>query len=150
TILRGGFGLLADEPVSGVVSNLAGNPPNANPVSLTGSLPVGTLYKNAQAASLAPSATNPLLSNAYTESYSLNLQQQIGWDSVMEIGYIGSEGKHLRIQRNLNQYIYPGGAQTRPYPALSLSSPLRPGSGIGNIPYVDSDSLSNYNALWFT
>ena len=41
TILRGGFGILADQPVSGVVTGLAGNPPNANPVSETGSLPVG-------------------------------------------------------------------------------------------------------------
>jgi hypothetical protein len=145
TILRGGYGYLADEPVSGVVTGLAGNPPNANPVSETAAagkgLPVGALYQSAALASLAPSATNPKLSNAYTESYSLNLQQQVGWGTVMEIGYIGSEGKHLRIQRNLNQFLYPGGVATRPFPKLSASSPFRPGSGLGNIAYVDSVSL---------
>jgi hypothetical protein len=150
TILRGGFGLLADEPVSDAVTGLAGNPPNANPVSQTGSLPVGALYSSAALASLAPSAINPKLSNAYTESYNLNLQQQLGRDFVMELGYIGSEGKHLRIQRNLNQYIYANGKAVRPYPALSVASPIRPASGLGNIAYIDSDSLSNYNALWFT
>jgi hypothetical protein len=150
TVLRGGYGILADQPVSGVVTNLAGNPPNANPLSETGSLPVGTLYSSAALASLAPFATNPKLSNAYTESYNLNLQQQIGSGVVMELGYIGSEGKHLRIQRNINQFIYPNGKATRPYAALSTTSPIRPGSGLGNIAYVDSDSLSNYNALWFT
>jgi hypothetical protein len=150
TVLRGGYGILADQPVSGVVTGLAGNPPNANPVSETGSLPVGTLYTSAALASLAPSATNPKLSNAYTESYNLNLQQQIGQGFVMELGYIGSEGKHLRIQRNINQFIYPNGKATRPYAALSTTSPIRPGSGLGNIAYVDSDSLSNYNALWFS
>ncbi len=150
TVLRGGFGIMADQPVSGVVSNLASNPPNANPVSVTGSLPVGTLYSNASLASLAPSATNPRLSNAYTESYNLNLQQQLGQGLVMELAYIGSEGKHLRIQRNFNQFIYPNGKATRPFAALSATSPIRPGSGLGNMPYVDSDSLSNYNALWFT
>jgi hypothetical protein len=148
--LRGGYGILADQPVSGVVTNLAGNPPNATPLSETGSLPVGTLYSSAALASLAPFATNPKLSNAYTESYNLNLQQQIGSGAVMELGYIGSEGKHLRIQRNINQFIYPNGKATRPYAALSTTSPIRPGSGLGNIAYVDSDSLSNYNALWFT
>jgi hypothetical protein len=111
---------------------------------------VGTLYTSAALASLAPSATNAKLSNAYTESYNLNLQQQLGQDLVMELGYIGSEGKHLRIQRNLNQFIYPNGKAIRPYAALSVASPIRPGSGLGNIAYVDSDSLSNYNALWFT
>jgi hypothetical protein len=150
TILRGGFGLLADEPVSDAVTGLAGNPPNANPVSQTGSLPVGALYSSAALASLAPGAINPKLSNAYTESYNLNLQQQLGRDFVMEVGYIGSEGKHLRIQRNLNQYLYPNGHAVRPYPTLSVASPIRPSSGLGNIAYIDSDSLSNYNALWFT
>jgi hypothetical protein len=150
TILRGGFGILADEPVSGVVTGLASNPPNANPVSQTGALPVGSLYSSAALASLAPNATNPRLSNAYTESYNLNLQQEIGAGTVMEIGYIGSEGKHLRIQRNLNQFVYPNGVATRPYASVSAASTIRPGSGLGNIAYVDSDSLSNYNALWFT
>ena len=150
TILRGGYGLMADEPVSDLVTGLAGNPPNANPVSITGALPVGTLYSSAALASLAPSAVNPKLSNAYTESYNVNLQQQIGWGAVMQIGYIGSEGKHLRIERNFNQFIYPNGKATRPYPTLSGTSPIRPGSGLGNIGYQDSDSLSDYNALWFT
>jgi hypothetical protein len=150
SVLRGGYGYMVDEPVAGVVTGLASNPPNANPVSETGTLPVGTLYTTAALSGLAPSSTNPLLSNAYTESYNLNLQQQAGHGIVTEIGYIGSEGKHLRIQRNINQFIYPGGTQTRPYAKLSASSPFRPGASLGNIPYIDSDSLSDYNALWVT
>jgi Carboxypeptidase regulatory-like domain/TonB dependent receptor len=151
TILRGGYGYMADEPVSGVVTGLASNPPNAAPLSQTGVLAVGTLYSSAALASLAPSATNPKLSNAYTESYNLNLQQQFPKDFVMELGFIGSEGKHLRIQRNLNQFLYPNGATgVRPYPTVSSSSTIRPNFGLGNIAYVDSDSLSNYNALWVT
>jgi hypothetical protein len=150
TVLRGGFGMLADEPVSNAVTGLAANPPNANPVSETGALPVGTLYSSAALASLAPSAVNPNLKNAYTESYNLNLQQQVGQGIVMELGYIGSAGKHLRVQRNLNQFLYPNGKATRPFPTLSTSSSIRPGSGLGNIAYIDSDSLSHYNALWFT
>jgi hypothetical protein len=68
----------------------------------------------------------------------------------MELGYIGSEGKHLRIQRDINQFEYPGGKATRPFANLSTTSTIRPGAGLGNIAYIDSDSLSNYNALWFT
>ncbi|MGB8535529.1 MAG: carboxypeptidase-like regulatory domain-containing protein [Acidobacteriaceae bacterium] len=150
TVLRGGYGINADQPVSGVVTGLAGNPPNANPVSLSGSLAVGTLYSNAALASLAPSATNPKLTNAYTESYNLNLQQELSHGLVMELAYIGSQGRHLRIQRNFNQYLYPNGKAVRPYAALSTTSPIRPGSGLGNIAYIDSDSLSNYNALFYT
>jgi hypothetical protein len=150
TILRGGYGFMADEPVSDAVTGLASNPPYANPVSESGTLPVGTLYQNAASAALAPGTINPKLSNAYTESYNLNLQQQLAKDFVMELGYIGSEGKHLRIQRNLNQFLYPGGVATRPYAKVSTASTISPGAGLGNIAYIDSDSLSDYNALWFT
>jgi len=150
TVLRAGYGYLVDEPVAGVVTGLAGNPPNANPVSETGTLPVGTLYTTAALSGLSPSATNPKLSNAYTEGYNLNVQQELGWGVLAEVGYIGSEGKHLRINRNINQLIYPTATATRTYPKLSATSPVRPGSALGNITYIDSNSLSDYNALWLT
>ena len=44
---------------------------------------------------LRPAPPTRRLSNAYTESYNLNLQQQFGQGFVMEMGYIGSQGKHL-------------------------------------------------------
>ena len=44
----------------------------------------------------------------------------------MELGYIGSQGKHLRIQRNFNQFIYPNGKATRPYATLSTRAPSVP------------------------
>ncbi len=163
TILRGGYGIQADQPVSGVVTGLAANPPNANPVSLTGTpsatapngglLPVGTLYSSASLAALSPSATNPRLSNAYTESYNLNLQQDVSQGLIFQISYIGSVGRHLRIQRNINQPNHPAGAPAagiRPFPSVSSVSPFRPGSGLNNIAYIDSDSFSDYNALFFT
>ncbi len=151
TVLRGGYGILADQPVTDAVSGLAGNPPNANPVSDSGALPVGSLYADAALSSLAPSAINSNLRNAYVESYNLNLQQQLGQGVVMELGYIGSEGKHLRDALNLNQYTYPNGTTpVRPYRTLSAASTIRPGGALGNIGYIDSTSISNYNALWFT
>ncbi len=153
TVLRAGFGLLADQPTAGVVTGLASNPPNASPVSLTAAgtgLPVGNLYNSAAATGLAPNATNPLFSNGYSESYNLNLQQDVGWGTVMEMGYIGSVGRHLRIERNINQFIYPGGKASRPFPAVSTASAFKPGVLLGNIGYIDSDSYSDYNALWFT
>jgi hypothetical protein len=150
TVLRGGYGYMVDEPVTDAVTGLAGNPPNANPVSETGSLPVATLYTTATASGLAPSAINPNLANAYSEDYNLNLQHQVGWGTIFEVGYMGSEGKHLRVERNLNQFVYPGGVATRPYAKLAATSTIRPGAALGNIGYVDSDSLSNYNAMWFT
>ena len=151
TVLRGGYGILVDQPTSNAVTGLTANPPYATPISVSSGpgLAVGTLFQS-QAASFGPSAINPKFSNAYTESYNLNLQQELGPGTVMEIGYIGSEGKHLRMRRNLNQFIYPAGAAVRPYPTNTASSTIDPGAALQNISYTDSDSLSNYNALWFT
>ncbi len=151
TVLRGGYGILVDQPTSNAVTGLTANPPYATPISVssTPGLPVGTLFQS-QAASFGPSAINPNFKNAYIESYNLNLQQELGAGTVMQIGYIGSEGKHLRLRRNLNQYIYPAGVALRPYPTNAVTSSIAPGANLQNISYVDSDSFSNYNALWFT
>jgi hypothetical protein len=159
TVLRGGFGILADQPVAGAATNLANNPPNASPLALTytaaafpglAGIPVGTLYTTASVSALGPRATNPNFKNAYNESFSFNVQQQLGFRSVLQVGYIGSVGRHLRIARNPNQFIYPGGVQKRPYPTLSTSSTYRPGAALGNITEADSDASSNYNGLWIS
>ena len=152
TVVRGGFGILADQPNEGVVAGLAGNPPNSTPVSLTGgNLDVRTLYTRAAVSGLAPSATNPNLRNAYTESYNLNLQQDLGFGTVLQVGYIGSGGRHLRVPLNLNQFNHPTATTSvRPYPTLSTTSLIRPGAALGNINQVSYASMSNYNALWVT
>ncbi len=153
TILRGGYGIMADQPTLNAVTGLAGNPPLAIPVSYTAAatLPpafVGNVFQSAGATGLAPSAVNTRLTNAYTESYNLNLQQQFGPDTVMQIGYIGSVGRHLRLRRNINQPTFNG--TNRPFATIASDSPIDPNSKVGNIAYVDSQSYSDYNALWFT
>ena len=153
TILRGGYGIMADQPTLNAVTGLAGNPPLAIPVSYNASASqppafAGSIFQSAGASGLAPSAVNTRLTNAYTESYNVNLQQQFGPDTVMQIGYIGSVGRHLRLRRNLNQPTING--TSRPFATLSSTSPIDPNSKVGNIAYVDSESYSDYNALWFT
>jgi hypothetical protein len=157
TTIRGGFGMMADQPIISNVSGIAGNPPNSNPLSVTApaggaGLPVGTIFLNASAASLAPSAVNPKFKNAYVESYNLNLQQDLGHGAALQVGYIGSGGRHLRLNRNLNQLVYTPGATVgaRPFPTVSASSFARPGAPLGNITYNDYAGMSNYNALWVT
>ncbi|ADW70256.1 TonB-dependent receptor [Granulicella tundricola] len=159
TVLRGGFGILADQPNEGVASGLAGNPPNSSPVSLTGGtsstgvggFAVGSLYTAAALVGLTPSAVSPNLRNAYMESYNLNLQQDLGFGTVLQVGYIGSSGRHLRDPLNINQFNHPTPTtNVRPFAALSTASLIRPGASLGNITQVANASMSNYNALWVT
>jgi hypothetical protein len=60
------------------------------------------------------------------------------------IGYVGTRARQLRLTRNINQPIN----GTRPYPRLSLQSPILPGTPLGNIAQVESSGRSTYRALW--
>jgi hypothetical protein len=61
-------------------------------------------------------------------------------------GYFGSKGTHLIVRRNINQPVN----GSRPFPALSPSSPILPGTALGNITQVESAGNSSYNGLWVT
>src|SRR5439155_7808016 len=54
-----------------------------------------------------------------------------------------------RMPLNINQFTTPGGT-VRPYPRLSASSPILPGTTLGNITEVESIGYSRYNGLWVT
>jgi len=152
TVIRGGYGFMADQPVSGVATGLASNPPLSNPVTYTTStatptIPVSSLYASAAAAGIALSSTNPSFRNAYTETFNVNVQQQLPYGIVTSIGYYGSVGKHLRARTNQNQPVN----GVRPYTRLSANSPILPGASINvNIPEANSVGSSNYNAMWLT
>ena len=149
TVLRGGYAYMADQPVSGVVSGLASNPPFSTKVSYSNAkapIAVGTLFSSATAAGISISSTNPDLKNAYTQTFNLNVQQQAPWGIVTSIGYYGSVGRHLRAVTNENQ---PNAAGARPFPALSANSPIDAGrSSNSNIAEVNDVGYSNYNAMW--
>jgi hypothetical protein len=72
------------------------------------------------------------------------VQRQLARDLAAMVGYFGSRGRNLRISRNLNQPVN----NVRPFPALSSSSPIRPGAPLGNITQVESSGFSSYHALW--
>jgi hypothetical protein len=156
TTVRGGFGYLVDQPIISVVTGLTTNPPLSNPLNIASSttqptIPIGTAFTSAGATGLAPSSVNPNFKNGYIEGYNLNVQQELGPASALQVGYIGSTGHHLRLNHNINQFVYASPTATtgtRPYPtAKMLDGSVRP---LGNITYNDSIGMSNYNALWVT
>jgi hypothetical protein len=154
TVVRGGYAIMADQPVETVVGGLTANPPFSTTVSFNSStttptIPVASLYSSAAAAGLALGNVNPNFKAAYMETYNVNLQQALPFAMVAQIGYYGSVGRHLRIATNENQPF--GAAQVRPYLALSSTSPVDPGRSINsNITEANSIGVSNYNALWAT
>ncbi len=151
TVLRGGYAYLVDQPVSGVISGMASNPPFSTSVSYNGApIPVTALYADAKAAGISIAMVNPNFKNAYIESYNLNIQQAIPWGMVFSIYYDGSVGRHLLIETNANQVTGATSAtQVHPYTALSTSSPIDPSGAIAsNIGERNSNGYSMYNAMW--
>src|SRR4029079_16810562 len=66
-------------------------------------------------------------------------------------GYYASKGTHLRLTRNLNQtFLNAALVATRPFPALSPTSPIAPGVPLQNITFREGTGNSSYNALWVT
>jgi len=151
TVLRAGYGYMVDQPVSNAVTGLASNPPFASPVvasSTTPTIPITSALAAAGAAGLAPSTINSHFRDSNTQSWNLNLQQELTPSLGLMIGYFGSKGTHLRLSRNLNQLDASG---VRPFPQLSPSSPiLPPNPNLSNITELDSPGNSHYNALWAT
>ncbi len=146
TSIRGAYAVLTDQPITNLVTGLSTNPPLANPVLLPAgrTTTFATALADAQAGGLAPNAVDLGFDNAYVQSYNLNVQRQIKPNLAVMVGYFGSKGTHLRLSRNLNQLV--GGR--RPFAALSSSSPILPGTVLGNITEREGTGNSSYNALW--
>ncbi len=144
--VRGGYAILADQPVTNLITPLAANPPLATPLTFNGAIRFDNALIVAGNAGLAPASVNNEFNNAYVQSWNLTAQRELLKNLGLQVGYVGSKGSHLRISRNLNQFRN----GVRPFPTLSTSSPIRPGAAIGNITQVESAANSSYNALWVT
>ena len=146
TTVRAAYGITVDQPVTNTVTGPAANPPLATPLSFTGPINLATARVTAGAAGLAPNTIDHDFKNAYVQSWNLNVQREITPSLAVMIGYFGSKGTHLRLSRNINQFIN----GVRPFVRLSASSPIAPNTLLGNIIQIESSGNSSYNALWVT
>jgi carboxypeptidase family protein/TonB-dependent receptor-like protein len=151
TVVRSAYAIMSDQPITGIVTGLATNPPFALPLSVAASPNLPTLtFSNAF--TLASGTVSPITiahdyKDAYVQSYNFNIQQQLAGDLGVMVGYFGSKGTNLNVVRNYNQLIN----GVKPYAALSASSPIFPGRPLGpTITAQESGGNSSYNALWLT
>jgi hypothetical protein len=76
----------------------------------------------------------------YSIQYLLNIERELGSDTALEIGYIGSVSRRLEMLRAFNE-AYPTADPT-------LSIPIRsPYPELGRIQEVDGSAKANYNSL---
>ena len=72
------------------------------------------------------------LPTPYIQNYNLNIQQQLAGGMVLQVGYVGSAGRHLFRYRDINQTV---GGGPHPYPDF------------GYINQIETTANSSYNGL---
>ncbi len=164
TVLRGGFGLFFDtpnanpfldnRPGNNAPNGLEGNPGGPNPVFTVALTPNPGTPTVIPGVPILPSGTvtctvenqcgifsvNRNFRTPYNYNYNLQLEQSVGGKAVVQVGYVGSQGRRLLSLLNINQPLpNTDGNLIRPYTALYPQ--------YGDINQIESIGTSNYNAL---
>ena len=89
-------------------------------------------------------ATQSNLRTPYVQNYNLNLQQEIFKGVVLQMGYVGSQGRKLFRYRDINQPVDPAVSTARPFD----NGPFAPSGGtFYYVNLLESSAASNYNGL---
>lgn len=179
TVIRGGFGISYDRVRGDLTIDVITNPPNVlQPSVFFGRLnDIPTLGGSGVRAIPAITTVDPGGELPAVYSYSLSAQRNIGFSTVLDIGYIGTLGRNLARTRNVNAVPYlttfqraaqdptrfAGGIVPAVEPGLPPAYAaagfnfsganalpvdfLRPFPGYGDIIYRSSDANSKYNSL---
>lgn len=89
-------------------------------------------------------ATQRNLRTPYVQNYNVNVQQEIFKNVVLEVGYVGSQGRKLFRYRDINQPINPAESTARPFD----NGPFAPSGGaFFYVNNLESSAASGYNGL---
>ncbi len=178
TVVRGGFGISYDRVQGNVAFDQIANPPTVlQPTLLYGRLSDLTPGQSGLigASNVIGYAKEGKLPTIY--SMSLSIQRDIGFNTVVDVAYVGTLSRHLFQQRNLNAipfgYLFtkaaqdptqfPGGVVPDSDPSItqvykdaglkfdgSKALPdnlVKPYPGLGTISFRENTGTSNFNSL---
>jgi hypothetical protein len=146
TVVRGGFGIFYDRIQGNPTFYTLNNPPYVSSTSynygnisdITGGktsppAPFGTLQ-----------VVQPNLKLPYSEQFSIGVQRELPDNLFLEADYIGSLGRHLLVEPDMNQPYFSvvGAAST-----TANENSLRPFPGYSTIQQFESAATSNYHSL---
>jgi hypothetical protein len=180
SVLRGGVGMSHNRFQGNPIYNLVvGNPPNSyDPTFNYGTLTdIASLKSNNSMSQVGVYGFDKHGKVPTTYSYSLGVQHNLGWNTTLDIAYVGSQSRHLSQKHNLNAipygYLFTQAAQdpskytggvvptveagiTSVYTNAGLNYMgdkaydqkfLEPYPNFANVEYWTWDGNSNYNSL---
>src|SRR5438093_8656307 len=153
TAVRGSVGIFHNTRMSGNVNwQATRNPPlQLNPQIFYGSM--DTLLQST--GSNFPSDVQGFEKDTRTPtlySYSLGVQRNVGWGTVVDAAYVGSQSRNLLQTRNLNIVPYGAGLLPENQDPTPANTPLpdnffRPDPGYANVWFFENTGKADYNAL---
>src|SRR5581483_6519619 len=153
TVVRGGYGIFWNNPLTGTSSQKPINPPfllsNSQTTTLLPTLKLSNGIPappvpdpNAAPTGTTRSIFEPNFRDGYAQQWNLNLSQQLGRNYALELSYVGSKGTHLVAKMDINQ--------APPVVGVSDSNVNRPfiklAPGLRALSQVQSRGYSNHNA----
>lgn len=162
--VRGGYGVFIESPGVGYVENsVFSNPPFVGQVTIYNA-PLddpGSAQAAPDNTPLPLSATAPKFKQPYMQNWDLDIQKELPYNIIADLGYYGSKGTHLLAIADINQpaagaYATYSGAANYPdvYTPGGINSgnenfvnPLRPYIGYSGIDMYLPIFISNYNSL---
>jgi hypothetical protein len=145
TTIRGGFGMFYDRIQGNPTFYTLNNPPYVTSASynysnlsnITGGSTVVAPWGSIQTIS-------PTLKTPYSEQFSFSIQRQLPMKMMMQTSYVGTLGRHLLTEPDINTPTFDtlaGVAST-----TNLNS-IRPYAGFSTIQQFQGAATSNYHAL---
>ena len=151
TILRGGFGVFWNTPLTGTASSKAQNPPFLLAQAVTSPVPFlpGVDY-SAGSAPPTPvtggnsrSSFDPDFRDGYAQQWSVNGQRQLGTNYMVEVGYVGSRARQLVVIVDVNQAPAQLGVTNS-----NINRPFfRVNPNLGSVAQSQSKGTLDYHAL---
>ena len=152
--IRGGFGMFYDRMAPNNLQLYSSyNPPFVYTATvLNGNIdnPAAGALTSCPGLCIPPAIQTQALGrkDPYMMSFNLNVQRELPGHVILDVGYVGTEGRHTVRVLNINQV--PQGTLINPANKGISINALRPYKGYGPIYVFDFGNNSNYNSLQTT
>jgi Carboxypeptidase regulatory-like domain len=122
---------------------LGGNPPLQPTVSVTRGSADNPGGRGGNAFPLVITTQDQIFENPEAWTWNATFEREIGYNTTIEVGYVGRRGLHAQRERNINQ-LQPGTLQASD---PRNPDPLRPYKGFGIIRLTNNDANSMYHGF---